>query len=219
MNTDSLQTILVVFGCAWRCAAAEIPTELRFDDMSYRTAGLYQKGGDFFHVEYFPSGQASTNAATSVEFFRQQLSTESLDQLIELQLKALKEWKPRATLTVLEKSERHMLIKDVRFDGTLSGRAFFILYLYEVEGRTLLTSQFILRPRPPFDSAEAFSNEFTTKETKWLKDLRQLSLPFTGPYVSRLSRIQQRTAVSPLGFVRLSSYSQFLRNGVASAGL
>jgi len=110
-----------------------------------------------------------------VEFFRQQLSADTLDQLVELHLKSLEDWKPKVTFTMLEKSERHLVLKDIRFDGTLSGRPFFILYLYELEGRTLLTSQFILRPRRPFDSAEAFSNEFTAKETKWLKDLQQVS--------------------------------------------
>jgi hypothetical protein len=98
-----------------------------------------------------------------------------LDQLIELRLKSLEEWKPRGALTVLEKSERLLVLKEVHFEGALSGRPLFALYLFEREGRTLLASQFIFRPRHPFDSAKTYSNEFIAKEAKWLKDLRQVS--------------------------------------------
>jgi hypothetical protein len=153
-----------------------LPTELQFDDLSYRTEGLYQRvGKGFFHVEYFPVGQTSTNAAMSVVFFRQPLSTDTLDQLVDGYSKALEEWRPKAVLTVLEKSERHVILKDMRFDGTLAGRPLFIIYLYELEGRTLLTSQFMFKPRRPFDSPKVFSKEFATKETRWLKELQQVS--------------------------------------------
>src|SRR5262245_14474254 len=128
-----------------------VPTELQFDNLSYRTEGLYQRTSkEFFHVEYFPPGQVSTKEARSLEFFRQPLSTDTLDLLIDMHSKALKEWKPKAVLTVLEKSEQHLMFKDIRFDGTLSARTCFIVSLNELEGRTLLTSQFMLKPRRPF---------------------------------------------------------------------
>ncbi len=92
-----------------------------------------------------------------------------------MQKKQIEQCKPKGVLTVIEKSERHLVFKDIRFDGTLAGNPFFLMYICELEGRTMLTSQFTFRPRRPFNDAEAFSNEFTAKETKWLKDLRRVS--------------------------------------------
>lgn len=177
MNHPRLLTGIIALGWALTVSVqAGSPEELRFDNVNYRTKGLYRSGsGEFLQIEYFQVGQTSTTAAKSVEFRRQPLSTDRLDELIEVHLQTLDQWKPKGVLTVLEKSDRHLVLKDVRFDGTLSGSPVFIIYFYELNGRTLLTSQVIFRPRPPFDTAEAFSKEFTTKEATWLKDLRQAS--------------------------------------------
>ncbi len=155
---------------------AGLPSQLIFSGITYETDGLSRSGsGDFFHAEYFPVGLTSLNAPVALDFISQLYTEERLDHVIDINLKSIESWKPKGALTVIGKSENRIILKDVRFDGTISGRPFFILIVYELEGRTLLMSQLIFRPRRPYDSAKAFKEEFTHREAEWLKELLRVA--------------------------------------------
>ena len=155
---------------------AGLPNQLNFSGGTYKTDGLYRGGsGDFFHVEYFPVGLTSLNSPVALDFLSQLYTEERLDQVVDLMLETLESWKPKGALTVIGKSENRIILKDVRFDGTISGSPSFILAVYELEGRTMLTSQLIFRPRKPYDSAKAFKEEFALREAEWLKELLKVA--------------------------------------------
>lgn len=155
-------------------AKADAAKELKFDGVAYRTEGIFRRD-DFFHIKYYPSAQTPSNPAKCLAFTQQPLSIDRLDHLIDLYLKSLDGWKPRAELKVVEKSEQHLVLREIRFDGTLSGRPFFVLHIWELEGYTFYNSRFVFRPSHPFDSPEAFSKEFTARAAVWLQDLRKTS--------------------------------------------